>query len=117
MLVGISKQLLQWRWGEGPQFLVLLTVYARRLFGNPESLSCAHVRDVMLWPPLFCQEGLGQDDVHERQQQLLVGLPEFCVKDMALWFKFVAVHRPALLQGLQVQYHYQPTPSPMLHSD
>jgi len=30
------------------------------------------------------------------------GVPEFCVKDMASWFRFVVLTRPALLQGLQV---------------
>ncbi len=40
--------------------------------------------------------------MHEKQRQLLSGLPEFCVKDMASWFRFVVLYRPALLQGLQV---------------
>lgn len=50
-----------------------------------------------------CQQGdLAEAEVHQSQQQLLSGLPEFCVKDMASWFRFVALHRPKLLQGLQL---------------
>lgn len=51
-----------------------------------------------------CQQGddSGEEEVREKQRQLLSGLPAFCVKDMASWFRFVAVHRPMLLQGLQL---------------
>ena len=38
----------------------------------------------------------------ERQRSALAGLPEFGVKDMASWFRFVVLSRPVLLQGLQV---------------
>ena len=38
----------------------------------------------------------------ERQRSVMAGLPEFGVKDMASWFRFVVLSRPILLQGLQV---------------
>ena len=34
---------------------------------------------------------------------MMAGLPEFGVKDMASWFRFVVLSRPILLQGLQVR--------------
>ena len=45
---------------------------------------------------------MSEEVVRERQRKLLAGIPEYCVKDMASWFRFVVLARPALLQGLQV---------------
>ena len=51
------------------------------------------------------QSELSEEEVCEKQRKLLSGLPEFCVKDMASWFKLVAQFKPKLLQGLQVSNH------------
>ena len=48
------------------------------------------------------QAGLSEEQVCQRQRSLMAGLPEFGVKDMASWFRFVVLSRPILLQGLQV---------------
>ena len=48
------------------------------------------------------QTGLSNEQVCERQRSALAGLPEFGVKDMASWFRFVVLSRPVLLQGPQV---------------
>ena len=40
--------------------------------------------------------------MEERQRKVMSGLPEFCVRDMTVWFRVVALMRPILLQGLQV---------------
>ena len=48
------------------------------------------------------QGGVSEEEVFERQRKAMSGVPEFCVKDMAVWFRFVVLSRPALLQGLQV---------------
>ena len=61
----------------------------------------AHITNVCM----FKQEGGKEEEVCQRQCKLLARLPEFCVKDMASWFGFVARFRPVLLQGLQV-VHY-----------
>ena len=49
------------------------------------------------------QAGLSEEQVCERQRSVMAGLPEFGVKDMASWFRFVVLSRPILLQGLQVR--------------
>ena len=49
------------------------------------------------------QAGLSEDQVCEKQRSVMAGLPEFGVKDMASWFRFVVLSRPILLQGLQVR--------------
>jgi hypothetical protein len=48
------------------------------------------------------QEGGTREAVEERQRKVMSGLPEFCVRDMTVWFRVVALMRPILLQGLQV---------------
>lgn len=50
------------------------------------------------------QAGLSEEQVFERQRSVMAGLPEFGVKDMASWFRFVVLSRPSLLQGLQVSF-------------
>ena len=57
---------------------------------------CGHC---LLWT---VQPGLSEEQVCERQRAAMKGLPEFGVKDMASWFRFVVLTRPTLLQGLQV---------------
>ena len=45
-----------------------------------------------------------------RQRKLLAGVPDYCVKDMCIWFRFVVLSKPVLLQGLQVcAYVHVPT--------
>ena len=39
----------------------------------------------------------------ERQRKMMSLLPEYGVKDMAVWFRLVVLMRPVLLQGLQVR--------------
>ena len=39
----------------------------------------------------------------ERQRKAFAAVPEFCVKDMAAWFRFVVLSTPLLLQGLQAR--------------
>ena len=53
------------------------------------------------WFPLL-QAGLSEEQVCERQRSMMAGVPEFGVKDMASWFRFVVLSRANLLQGLQV---------------
>jgi hypothetical protein len=48
------------------------------------------------------QEGGSRGEVEERQRQAMCGVPEFCVRDMTVWFRVVVLMRPVLLQGLQV---------------
>lgn len=45
---------------------------------------------------------MSEAEVAARQKQLLSQVPEFGVKDMAAWFRFVVLIRPTLLQSLQV---------------
>ena len=51
------------------------------------------------------QAGLSEEQVFEKQRSVMAGLPEFGVKDMASWFRFVVISRPVLLQGLQVKLY------------
>lgn len=51
------------------------------------------------------QAGLSEEQVCEKQRSVMAGLPEFGVKDMASWFRFVVISRPVLLQGLQVKLY------------
>lgn len=48
------------------------------------------------------EEGLSEAVVCERQRKAFAAVPEFCVKDMAAWFRFVVLSTPLLLQGLQL---------------
>ena len=48
------------------------------------------------------QVGLKEEKVFERQCLLMAGVPEFGMKDMATWFRFVVLNMPILLDKLQV---------------
>ena len=48
------------------------------------------------------QEGDTRLAVEEKQRQVMCRLPEFCVRDMAVWFRLIVLMRPVFLQGLQV---------------
>ena len=59
-------------------------------------------------PFLPMQEGVPTSEVAARQRKIMGSLPEFCVRDMAVWFRVVVLMRPVLLQGLQVHMYTVP---------
>ena len=53
---------------------------------------------------MSCQPGLSEEEVQQEQRRIFSALPEFGVKDMVRWFRFVLRIRANLLRGLQVLY-------------
>ncbi|XP_078607185.1 uncharacterized protein LOC144879516 isoform X2 [Branchiostoma floridae x Branchiostoma japonicum] len=53
-----------------------------------------------------CQQGLKETEVRRQQKRVFSQLPEFLVKDMATWFRFVVTNsmvvHPSILQGIQL---------------
>ncbi|XP_066289548.1 uncharacterized protein [Branchiostoma lanceolatum] len=53
-----------------------------------------------------CQQGVKQTEVQRQQKRVFSQLPEFLVKDMATWFRFVVTNsmvvHPSILQGIQL---------------
>ena len=45
---------------------------------------------------------MSEEDVVEAQQNLCSSIPEYCIKDMAAWFKFLAFHNSDLLKSTTV---------------
>ncbi|XP_019628918.1 PREDICTED: uncharacterized protein LOC109473492 [Branchiostoma belcheri] len=53
-----------------------------------------------------CQQGVKETEVRRQQKRVFSQLPEFLVKDMATWFRFVVTNsmvvHPSILQGIQL---------------
>ena len=57
------------------------------------------------------QPGLSEAEIMAAQQSVFSHIPEYCVKDMAQWFRFLVMHCSNLLRSLPVRKSLLPRDS------